>query len=135
MRTLVILAAALFLAPVSAAAEFDPFAGPSPIAVFIQTDPWAMVLGADTPRVVVYENGEAIFVKKWNDRWARYHVTLDKPALAKVREQLQPVLARKDLKPYYNIAPNVTDQPKAMFYVRDGDREVATAVYGLMAAG
>ena len=120
---------------VSAAADFDPFQGPKPIAVFIQSDPWAMVIGSDTPRVAIYENGDVIFAKKVNDRLAYHHVTLDKNELAKVRERFKPVIALKALEPGYNIRPNVTDQPEAAFYFRDGEREVATSVYGLMAAG
>jgi hypothetical protein len=135
MRTLVIFTAALCLAPFGATAEFNPYEGAKPLAVFIQTDPWAMVIGSDTPRVAIYENGEVIFLRKVNDRWALFHVTLDKPALEKVRKQLKPFLGLKKLKPFYDVAPNVTDQPQAIFWVRDGDREAATSVYGLMAEG
>jgi hypothetical protein len=136
MRThLAILVVAFCLTSVCAAAEFDPFEGPRPLAIFIQSNPWAMVIGSDTPRVAIYENGDVIFAKKVNDRLAYHQVTLDKDQLEKVREHLKPVLALKDLKPGYNIRPNATDQPQAMFYLRDGDREVATSVYGLMAAG
>lgn len=135
MRTFLALVATISLTGVCAAAEFDPFEGPKPIAVFIQSDPWAMVIGSDTPRVAIYENGDVIFAKKVNDGLAYHHVTLDKDQLGKVSEQLKPVLALKALKRRYNIRPNATDQPEAMFYLRDGDREVATSVYGLMAAG
>lgn len=31
-----------------------------------------------------------------------------------------------------DISPNLTDQPTAKFYFRDGDREITTSVYGLM---
>ena len=124
----------LCLAPLFAAAEFNPFEGPMPIAIFIQSDPWDMVIGSDTPRVAVYENGEVILVKKINDRPVYHRVMLDKDALARLSEQLKPVLAMKDLKSGYEIAPNVTDQPQAMFYFRDGTREITTAVYGLRAA-
>lgn len=40
-----------------------PVAEPTPVLVFIQTDPWKMVIGSDTPRVAVYDTGEVIFVK------------------------------------------------------------------------
>jgi len=135
MRALLAIIVALCLTTVCAAADFDPFEGPKPFAIFIQSNPWAMVIGSDTPRVAIYENGDVIFAKKVNDRLAYHHVTLDKDQLAKVRNQLKPVLALKDLKPGYNIRPNATDQPEAMFYLRDAEREVATSVYGLMASG
>jgi hypothetical protein len=134
MRTPHAVVAALCLSSVCAAAEFNPFQGPTPVAVFIQTNPWAMVIGADTPRVALYDNGELIFVKKANDRLAYRHVTLAEDQLQAVRDRLKPVLALKGLKPHYNVRPDVTDQPEALFYFRDGTREVATSVYGLMAA-
>lgn len=36
---------------------------------------------------------------------------------------------------YMDIAPNLTSQPMTKFYFRDGDREIATSAYGLMAPG
>ena len=94
-----------------------------------------MVIGSDTPRVAIYDDGQVIFAKKVKDRRVYHHVALDKADLAKLSDRLKPVLALKDLKPNYNIRPNVTDQPEAMFYLRDGDRVAATSVYGLKAAG
>ncbi|MBL9091180.1 MAG: hypothetical protein JNL96_08140 [Planctomycetaceae bacterium] len=135
MRSPLAIIVALGLANSCAAANFDPFAGPKPIAIFIQTDPWKMVIGSDTPRVAIYENGDVIFAKTVNDRFTYRHVRLEKDQLAKVRQQLNPVLALRTLEPGYSIRPNATDQPEAMFYLRDGNREVATSVYGLMASG
>src|SRR6266850_970094 len=135
MRTLIAIIIGLCLRGVCTAAEFNPFDGPKPIAIFIQTNPWAMVIGSDTPRVAVYESGEVVFAKKLNDRLAYHFIALDKSELEKVREQFKPVLALKEVKPGYNVRPNLTDQPEAKFYFRDGEREVATSVYGLMAAG
>lgn len=131
---LALLAIAALLS-LGAAAPFDPFAGPKPLAVFIQSDPWAMVLGADTPRVAVYENGEVVFVKKVGERIAYHHVKLTPKGLAALKARIAPALAVKDLKSWYNVAPGVTDQPKALFYLRDGNREIATSVYGLSAKG
>ena len=131
MRTILSITIVLCLTTVCAAADFDPFEGPKPLAIFIQSNPWAMVIGSDTPRVAVYENGEVIFVKKVNDQLVYHHIALDSDELEKVREQLKPVLALKDLKAQYNVMPHVTDQPEAMFYFRDANREVATSVYGL----
>src|SRR5436190_9050422 len=117
MRTLLAIISALCVSRVCAAVDFDPFQGPKPLAVFIQSNPWATVIGSDTPRVAIYENGDVIFAKTLNDRLVYHHVTLDKNELEKVREQLKPVLAIRDLKPVYNIRPNATDLPEAMFYL------------------
>jgi len=134
MRTLLAIIAVLSMTSVCAA-DFDPFQGPKPLAIFIQSDPWAMVIGSDLPRVAVYENGDVIFTKKVTDRLAYYHVTLDSKEIESVRVRLKPLLSLKDLRPRYNLRPNVTDQPEARFYIRDGERDVATCVYGLMDAG
>jgi hypothetical protein len=117
------------------AASFDPFAGTPPIAILIQTDPWSMVIGSDTPRVAIYENGEVIFAKKVGDDLMYHHVTLAQKELQELRGKIKPLLDVKNLEPWYDLAPNVTDQPEAMFYLRDGEREIATSVYGLMAEG
>lgn len=135
MRTLLAMIVGFCLTSSGSAADFAPFSGPRPIVVFIQSDPWGAVIGSDTPRVAIYENGDVIFAKKVNGQFAYHHVTLDRHELEKVRERLRPVLSLKHLKPQYDIRPGATDQPVAMFYVSDGGHEVATSVYGLMAAG
>jgi hypothetical protein len=106
-----------------------------PIAVWIQTDPWAMVLGADTPRVAVYGDGEVVFVKKVGKALEYHHVHLEAAALAELRRRIEPVLALSNLRGYYDLAPNVTDLPKAKLYVSDGRSAAATEIYGLMAKG
>lgn len=117
------------------AAPFEPFAGATPIAILIQTDPWSMVIGSDTPRVAIYETGEVIFAKKVGDSLAYHHVRLSPKELKELRGRIKPLIEVKNLKPWYDLAPGVTDQPEAIFYLRDGEREVATSVYGLMAKG
>lgn len=129
MRRLLGFALSLWMAAASAATDFDPFAGPRPLAVFIQSDPWAMVIGADTPRVAIYGNGVAVFLKPLGNRWRYHQAMLDDQALSQVRERLQGVLRLAHLKPAY-VHTATTDQPTAMFYVRDGDRDVVTSVYG-----
>ena len=115
-------------------AEFEPFAGPKPVAVLIQSDPWAMVMGADTPRVAAYEDGTVIFLKK-SGKSASYHQKdLSATELSDVKKRLTPTVGLKDLKHFYSLLPHVTDQPEALFYIRDGGRELTTRVYGLKAA-
>lgn len=133
MRTVLAIIIGLHLITVCAAADFKPFEGPKPMVIFIQSDPSADVIGADTPRVAIYENGDVIFTRKVNDRPVYHFVSLDKDGLEKVRERINPVLALKGVRLRYNIRPNVTDQPEAMFYLGDGDRVVVTSVYGLVA--
>lgn len=131
MRILFAIVIGLCLTGQSLAADFEPFAGPKPLVVLINSDPWAMVIGSDTPRVVVYEDGEVIFAKRTKEGLAYHHLILDQKALGEVHERLKPVLALKDLKPHYDMRPGWTDQPMAMLYIRDGARAIATTVYGL----
>src|SRR4051812_36536751 len=61
------LFAAIALFAVSAAAEdFDPYKGPAPLLVLMTDDPWAMVIGSDTPRLVAYEDGTVIQAREQN---------------------------------------------------------------------
>lgn len=114
------------------AAEFDPFDGPQPIAVLIQTDPWAMVIGADTPRVAVYEDGMVIFLRK-SGKSANFHrKDLSASELSDFKKRLTPTLDLKDLNRSYSLS-DATDQPQALFYIRDAKRELTTSVYGLQA--
>ncbi len=56
--------AALALSLALAGCRTAPPSQPSdrrPIVVWMQTDPWLLVIGSDTPRLVLYDDGEAIF--------------------------------------------------------------------------
>jgi hypothetical protein len=114
-------------------AEFDPFEGPKPLAVFIQTDPWAMVIDSDTPRVAVYEDGTVIFWKESSRNGNYRRKQLSPVELSEFKKQLAPVTTLKDLKQFYSLRPHVTDQPEARFYVGEGERQLVTTVYGLRA--
>jgi hypothetical protein len=113
----------------------NPLAGPKPITVLIQTDPWAMVIGADTPRVAVYEDGEVIFLKESGAKPKYHHKKLSETELSDFKKRLAPAVGLKDLKRSYNLSPNVTDQPSSLFYIQDGGHESVTSVYGLRATG
>jgi len=117
------------------AAEFHPFNGPKPIAVLIQSDPWSMVMGADNPRFVVYEDGTAIFVKASKDGAKYFTKKFSEVELSEFEKHLSPVLDLKTPKHFYNLRPNVTDQPEAEFYIKDGGGELATRIYGLKSSG
>lgn len=133
MRAIAAFIVSLCLVGFVAGAEFQPYAGPKPIAVLIQTDPWLLMMGSDTPRVAIYEDGTVIFAKRVDKRLAYHRGTLDKAGLKKVREQIDAVLSRSDVRASYNIRPNATDQSEAKFYLSDGRKQMTTTVYGLMA--
>jgi len=130
VRQIVIFALSLFAADLGRTAAFHPFDGPTPIAVLIETNPWAMVMGADTPRVAVYDNGQVIFAKEQNKRLQYYELTLDSQALKELRAQLSTLFSVRDLKPSYELTSS-TDQPEAKFYLSDRKRVLVSSVYGL----
>ncbi len=115
------------------AADFKPFDGPKPLAVIIQTNPWAMVIGADTPRVAVYEDGTVIYLKTSGGDAEYRTKVLSASGLADFLERLTAVAQLKDLKADYQPRPRVSDQPSTLFYLRVANRELSTSVYGLRA--
>jgi hypothetical protein len=133
-----VLIAGLTLQPLTvaprAAVKFDPFAGPKPIAVFTEINPWLMVIGSDTPRVAVYENGDVIFTKKIGDAYAYHYKKLAPPELSVLERRWQAMLTLTPPKDGYEIS-YATDQATAVFYLRQGDKTFATRVYGLDCRG
>ena len=134
IAAIVIFVLSLMATHLARAAEFHPFDGPIPVAILIETNPWAMVIGADTPRVAVYDDGEVIFAKEQNQRVQYYQLTLDAPSLKTMRTQLSALLSINDLKLSYELV-RATDQPEAKFYLSDKKRELVTSVYGLSSTG
>jgi hypothetical protein len=134
MRRVVIVLLSFLAAHLGKAAEFHPFDGPIPVAILIETNPWAMVIGADTPRVAVYDDGEVIFAKQQNQRMQYYQLTLDATSFKTMRAQVSALLSMTDLKHSYELV-RVTDQPEAKFYLSDKKRELVTSVYGLSSTG
>lgn len=64
---------ALFIVSLTAlAGEFKPFDGPKPVVVILVSDPWLMVIGSDTPNLVLYEDGQLIRLKVMSGNRATY---------------------------------------------------------------
>ena len=117
------------------ASPLDFFEGlEPPIVVLIQTNPWAMVIGADTPLIAVYEDGTVLFLKRVGEREIYHRKNLSATELSAFRERLKPATDLKNLKRFYSLHPQGTDQPETQFYFRDGSRELTTRIYGLRAA-
>lgn len=124
----------LAIAPSAALAKFDPYAGPKPIAVYIEVNPWLMVIGSDTPNVAVYDNGDIVFFKREGNTGAYRIGHLTEPQLAELRRRLEPLNSIADLKRHYDVSGGWTDQPTATLFVH-GARDAATAVYGMTVSG
>ena len=132
MKSIPAFVVAICIAHVSNAGGFVPPDGPKPILTFTQTEPWALVIGADIPRVAVYENREVIFAKRVGKKLVYHHATLDNTAFDRLQELMKPILNFDQLDTSYDVRGGWTDQPEARFYLRDGKRERVTCVYGLV---
>jgi len=102
----------------------------------MQTDPWLMVIGSDTPIVAIYEDGLLIYLKKDKVKDPVYlYKHLSANELAGIKKRLSSFGEYSKLKSYYNLAPNVTDLPESKIYLSLGKKEFITRVYGLMRSG
>jgi hypothetical protein len=110
--------------------EFDPFAGPKPIAILFHLDPSHEIDGGGNPRVAIYENGLCIVSTQKHERMLFRYLMLDKEALEEAKERTRKFLRIPALKPSYRLT-SWTDQKEARFYGCIGQVENCTFVYGL----
>lgn len=97
---------------------------PAPLLVLLETDPWAMVIGSDSPAFALYEDGRAIYRTKSGYRSVR----LD-------RAQLDRFLKSLDLESLARIAGGYTatqwtDQPQTWLLAYAGESPAFIWVYG-----
>ena len=129
-KTLATLSFVLICTPVYAL-EFDPFKGPKPIVVLIQTDPWLLVIGSDTPMVTIYDDGQVVYLKREKDKMSvLHHKQLSPDAFAEIKKKLSSFGNYSKLKSYYKLV-RWTDQPKTEIYLSLDGSEFVTSVYGL----
>jgi hypothetical protein len=127
------LFAILTFAATLRAAGLEPFAGPEPLAVVLETDPWNSVIGSDTPLLALYEDGELVYVGAHGKsaRYDRRRLSQNELALAKTK--LAALAAAKVERRIDLIM--ATDQPETYLYARSGNKTAATGVYGLAVRG
>jgi hypothetical protein len=105
-----------------------------PMAVLIEEDPWLEVIGADMPRIAVYDDGTIICLVKPKDSQPYYgRSVVSSQELKALVAQLGDPTAFQRMKRHYNIAPNVTDLPTVDLYLCVDGVETAISVYGLTA--
>jgi hypothetical protein len=122
---------ALFgFAAISSAQAIEPFAGPQPIAVLLQENPSAAVMGAETPRIAIYQNGDVIYSRGYGDDQTYLYAEMSFTALAAVTDHLMPVANLDKLKSQYSVT-NAAGQGAALFYLHVNGKDVVTSVYGL----
>lgn len=102
------------------------------MAVLIQENPQEAVIGAETPRIAIYENGDVIYYRNWpGQKQPIYlHAKLGFKGLSVVRDQITLVAHLGNLKRSYSL-PGGSDQGRAFFYLHLDDRTSVTSVAGL----
>lgn len=98
-------------------------ANPGPLLILLQTDPGLMVIGSDSPKVALYEDGTLIYVRN-----NQYNSTTLTPV------QIKTLLKRLEvgslLSGRYNAAPGWTDQPDNNLLIYAGERPRLISIYG-----
>lgn len=109
--------------PASQAAP-QPGAGAEPLVVLIAYDPWAMVIGSDTPRFVLYDDGVVIY----RTDAGHYSARLTPDQVATFNASLRPDALAERAGTY--TAVNATDQPTTDILVRRKAGYARVSVYG-----
>lgn len=134
MKSMNLVGTTALLAAFSAGASapgdegFHPYSGPKPLFVWIESDPWQSLLGSDTPRVVLYEMGQLIYAKKDRGKYDYYSCVLEGQKLTEFKQTIAAAAGLDSLKSYYTLAPQITDQPTAEYYMDLGVTK-ATEIY------
>lgn len=104
-----------------------------PIVMLTIFDPWAMVLGADSPVFVLYETGQVIYSRANEDNEVEFwSAMLDELDVQDLRRALH-VGAIAEFQDYYDLA-QMTDQPTESFTVQsDFGGLYSVGVYGSLA--
>lgn len=122
-------------ANVFAAGKFDPYVGPKPILIYVETDPWAMTGRGAVPRIAIYENGDAIFTTSKSDSLVYRVIPLSPDELDSVREHLAPVFANPELERSYDLFPWADDRPSILLYMCTEDTSRTVVIRGLTCRG
>jgi hypothetical protein len=105
-----------------------------PIAVLRELSPWAARSGQ--PTFVLYADGSVIWRKGLVDPDAPYlTVRLTGKEFERLRKDLAPTDSFMKLKSFYDLTPNVTDQPAAEIYLAQEGRAKLVTVVGIKPNG
>ncbi len=100
-----------------------------PKVVFVEHDPWAMVVGSDSPSFVIYEDGLVIF-RNSNPKGPAYlQENFSKRELKAFLRLLPAESDWANLKDHYELADG-TDQPDNVLSVWEGGRMKRIQIYG-----
>lgn len=108
----------------------DAWPESDPIAIVTEYDPWAMVIGADSPRAILFADGTFIRTDLSGRSLSFSTARLSPSELSRVQAALGPMRAFTRLKDAYDLAPNVTDMPTAELVRNEGRLSKTVEVYG-----
>ncbi|MCB1864905.1 MAG: hypothetical protein KDG50_05705 [Chromatiales bacterium] len=112
----------------------DPYAGPKPVIVWIQTSPWASVIGADSPRLAIYEDGTVIRQDVRNGDESNFRQSrLPPERLGQILGAIRSLGDFSVVRRHYNLAPSISDAPKTRFYLDLDGQPLISTVEGLVA--
>lgn len=128
---LAVILASMLAAGSPAQADDDEPAGPQPLVVLIEFDPWRMVIGSDSPTFALYDDGLVIYRRETDEGEIDYvSVQLDEEELAALIEDLDIGDDFFALDDYYDIFL-ATDQPTSYLFAWNEEGETkAVGVYG-----
>lgn len=98
---------------------------PLPVIVALKSDPWAMVIGSDSPTFAMYEDGTVI--RRSGDGYMSSHLT--RPQQIDLLNRLK----LDNLRRWYgglNALPGVTDQPEQNLLFYTSEQPIFVSVYG-----
>lgn len=100
------------------------------VAILLGTNPWLTVIGSDTPRVAVYADGTVVYLAKLpgQSKWTYLETVLAENELEALKQKLGPTEEFMALEGFYDLAPNITDQPRTKIYLSDGTHTEAVSI-------
>ena len=117
MRILIQLVAFLVLISITGSADAENSNGdPKALAVLIISDPWASVIGSDSPTFALYEDGTVIYLQEDGAGVQCLSTKLTMVELEQLLDQISPQQL-ESLDRYYEIS-RATDQPTSLVTIR-----------------
>jgi hypothetical protein len=130
MVSIIAAAAALALLVAPDAPSFNPYAGPKPIAVLMYSSVWFPNV-LEMPAVVILDDVTVLITTNGVEGPEFRRRDLSAEEYIYVHDLVRRIVELGNIEPKYNVCPNVTDRAEALLYASDGQRQLATRVYGL----
>jgi hypothetical protein len=103
---------------------------PKPVAVYIEADPWLMVVGSDVPTFALYDS--CLVIYRNSDGYKSIQLKPDECRDLTIGLQIDAVAQNSG---HYDVDEGITDQPTHLVLVyKDGKRSIST-VYGRLRVG